>query len=373
MSARSIAYWSALLLALIAVGAGACQICIPLPERTLADRLLASAAVVLAREDAERPFHYRMTEVLSGTPDDRAIDLFLNSQARRTLAADSDRAMVLAQSGKDGRWSQLGLTRPEYERVVREILSRAERWQPGETDNAERLDWFVPLLGHADPRLHELAYLEIGRAPYVEIRRLARRIPVKTLEAMLVETRYLEWRSLAILMLGESDRQADQARVRDALSRKARLGSSLNLAAWATALLAVDGGDGMRRLQMLYLTDDRRGREELEALIQAVSVYTAAEPVLRDQAAELYRRMLERHPNMAPQLVHDLMAWKRWDFAVLVRQARATMGDDPLAAYALGLYLRLAGERSDPLPAVPDSDPTPALQTLEQVSQEETR
>ena len=67
------------------------------------------------------------------------------------------------------------------------------------------------------------------------------------------------------------------------------------------------------------------------------------------------------------------MAWKRWDFAVLVRQARATMGDDPLAAYALGLYLRLAGERSDPLPAVPDSDPTPALQTLEQVSQEETR
>ena len=87
MSARSIAYWSALPLVLIASAAGACQICIPFPERTLADRLLASAAVVLAREDAERPFHYRVTEVLSGTPHDSAIDLFLNSQARRTLAA----------------------------------------------------------------------------------------------------------------------------------------------------------------------------------------------------------------------------------------------------------------------------------------------
>jgi hypothetical protein len=190
---------------------------------------------------------------------------------------------------------------------------------------------------------------------------------------MLVEPRYLEWRSLAILMLGESDRPADRARVRDALSQKARFGSSLNLAAWATALLAVDGADGLRRLRMRYLSDDRRGREELEAVIQAVSIYTGAEPLLRDQAAEFYRHMLARHPTMAPRLVRDLIAWKRWDFAAPVQQARAGLRDDPLAAYALGLYLRMAGERSDPHPAVPDSDPTPAAQTLEQVSQEETR
>ena len=107
---------------------------------------------------------------------------------------------------------------------------------------------------------------------------------------MLVEPRYLEWRSLAILMLGESDRQADRLRVRAAVSQKARLRSNLKLAAWATALLALDGEDGMRRLRMLYLADDRREREELEAVIQAVSVYTAAEPVRRDQAAEFYRR-----------------------------------------------------------------------------------
>jgi hypothetical protein len=189
-----------------------------------------------------------------------------------------------------------------------------------------------------------LAYLEIGRAPYAEIRGLARRIPAETLEAMLVEPRYLEWRSLAILMLGESDRQADRVRVRAAVSQKARLRSNLNLAAWATALLALDGEDGMRRLQMLYLSDDRREREELEAVIQAVS-----------------------------QLVHDLIAWKRWDFVAPVQQARAGLHDDPLAAYVLGLYLRLAGERSDRLPAVPVSDRTPAPKTLEQFSREETR
>ena len=86
--------WAALLLLLWAGAVGACQICIPLPERTLADRLLASDAVVLAREDAARPFHYEPVETLFGEPGGAPIDLFLHSQARRMLAADPQRAMV---------------------------------------------------------------------------------------------------------------------------------------------------------------------------------------------------------------------------------------------------------------------------------------
>jgi hypothetical protein len=343
----SIFRWGALLTALLWGTAEACQICVPLPERTLTDRRLASDAVVLAREDPERPFHYRVIEILAGTPNDSPIDLFLNSQARRTLAAYPDRAMVLAQSAKDGNWSALGTTRPEYERVVREILQRADRWRPRETDNAARLEWFAPLLGHADKRLHELAYLEIGRAPYAEIRRLAGRIPAETLQAMLDDPRYLEWRSLAILMLGESGRPVDQTRVRATLARKARLRSRLNLAAWATALVAVDGIDGIRRLETLYLSDSARYREEVEAVAQALSVHAAADPAMREPVIEAYRLILETHPSMAPNLVHDLIAWQRWDFAKRVEQVRANLDADPLAAYSLGLYLRLAqGEQA---------------------------
>jgi hypothetical protein len=343
----SIFRWGVLLTALLWGTSEACQICVPLPEQTLADRLLASRAVVLAREDPAQPFHYRVTEILAGAPDGRPADLFLNSQARRTLAAYPDRAMVLAQSAKDGSWSALGTTRPEYERVVREILRRADQWLPRETDNADRLDWFVPLLGHADKRLHELAYLEIGRAPYAEIRRLAGCIPAETLQAMLDDPRYLEWRSLAILMLGESGRPVDQARVRATLTQKARLRSRLNLAAWATALVAVDGIDGIRRLETLYLSSAARHGEEVEAVAQALSVHARAEPALREPVVEAYRRILEKHPNMASNLVHDLIAWQRWDFAKRVEQVRANLDADPLAAYALGLYLRLAqGEQA---------------------------
>jgi hypothetical protein len=45
---------------------------------------------------------------------------------------------------------------------------------------------------------------------------------------------------------------------------------------------------------------------------------------------------------MAPDLVHDLIAWQRWDFVSGVERARDALGADPLAVYSLGLYLRLA-------------------------------
>ena len=281
--------WAALLLLLWAGAVDACQICIPLPERTLADRLLASDAVVLAREDAARPFHYEPVETLFGEPGDAPIDLFLHSQARRMLAADSQRAMVLAHSPRDNTWTTLGFNTPEFGRVVSEILARADRWRPRESDNRERLDWFVPLLGHPDERLHELAYLEIGRAPYAEIRRLAPRIDPGTLREMLDSPRYLEWRSLAILMLGESGQEQDQARVRATLAQTARLGSSTNLAAWATALIAVDGASGIEQLTTLYASEPGRSRDELDAVLQALSVHAKARPKLRGPVAAAYR------------------------------------------------------------------------------------
>jgi hypothetical protein len=349
--------WLALLLMLCVVPADACQICIPKPERTLADHLLAADAVVLAREDPERPFHYRAAETLKGVDDDPAIDRFLNSRARRVLAASPKRAMVLARQPADGSWSALGITDPELDRVVRGILAADGRWRPRETDNAERLDWFAPLLGHSDARLHELAYLEIGRAPYAQIRRLAPGLPREQLQRMLDDPRYLEWRRLAILMLGESTRAEDRERVRAAVTRQARSADILDLAAWATALIAVDGVAGLDRLADLYAADPGRERRELEEVIQALSVHARADAGLRDRVAEIYGVVLETHPGLAPTLVHDLIAWRRWDFAARIREARATLDEDPLARYALGLYLRLA--KDDGAAATLAPEPTP--------------
>jgi hypothetical protein len=333
----------ALLLGLLLQAANACQVCIPFPTKTLADRLLEADALVMAREDPERPFHYVAVETLKGDPGDAPIDAFLPSKNRRVLARHPERRMLLARAKPGGGWAALGIANADYDRVVRRILQHAGSWKPMQTDNRQRLAEFAPLLGHADSRLHETAYLEIARAPYAEIRRIATEVPIDKVRGMLDEPRYLEWRSLAILMLAQSERPADRQRIRTTFAAKQRLGSTFNLAAWATAYLAIEGTGGVEQIQRWYLTRPDRSREELREIVKALSVVAGADAALREPVIAGYRALLETHPAMAPDVSRVLIAWHRWDFVEQIQGIREGMaGQDPLAAYALGLYLRSA-------------------------------
>ncbi|MGD8265606.1 MAG: hypothetical protein PVH09_03515 [Chromatiales bacterium] len=338
-----------LLAFLLARTADACQVCIPMPVKTLADRLLEADALVLAREDPERPFQYAAVKVLKGDPGNTPIDAFLPSMDRRILARYPQRHMLLVRAEEDEGWSSMGIADEEYERFVRRILGHAGSWKPMESDNPQRLATFAPLLGHANTRLHETAYLEIGRAPYKDIRRIATEVPIETVRGMLDDPRYLEWRSLAILMLAESERPADRARIRKAFDDKQRIGITFNLGAWATAYLAIEGESGLEDIRQWYLARPDRSREELREIVKALSVHASADASLREPVAEAYRTLLEVHPLLAPDITHDLIAWRRWDFADRIKDIRTTIAkEDPLAAYALGMYLRMAGGGSAP-------------------------
>jgi hypothetical protein len=341
---QRIFFWHLLILWFVLVpDAKACQICVPLPKKTLADRLLESDAVTLAREDPKRPFHYAAVETLKGHPDGTPIDAFLNSHARRLLAIHPDWTMVLARDPRDGAWATLGIADGDYELVIRRILGFANSWRPLETNNKERLAFFAKLLGHSDSRLHELAYLEVGRAPYAAIRKISSAVPIEAVRAILDDPRYLEWRSLAILMLGYSNTPADQARVIETFANKQRFASTLNLAAWATAYIEIAGTAALERIQQSYLARKERSREELAQIVQALSVHGAEDTQKRKPIASGYRSLLEAHPDMASSVVRDLIAWGRWDFANQLEKIRAAMGSgDPLGAYAIEFYLNKA-------------------------------
>ena len=329
---------------LFAAPALACQICIPWPKQTLADRLLDSDAVVLAREDPDRPFHFVAIETLKGEPGPAPIDAFLNSQARRRLAVEPDAAMLLGRETGSGKWQTLGIASGDYERVVRRILAFADDWRPGETDDPARLREFTRWLGHPDRRLHELAYLEVGRAPYASIRRVSAEVPLETVRAMLDDPRYLEWRSLAILLLAESGAPSDRARVRQTMRDKQRLSSTLNLDAWATAYLAVIGPAAVAELTSWYFNDANRSRDELRAIVRALSVHGANDPQLRGPIVTAYRTLVGIHPQSAPEVTRDLIAWRAWGLAPPMRALRPRIATaDPLGAYAIDLYLRQAG------------------------------
>jgi hypothetical protein len=174
---------------------------------------------------------------------------------------------------------------------------------------------------------------------------------------MLDDPRYLEWRSLAILMLAESELPADRTRIRRTMNDKQRIGTTFNLGAWATAYLAIQGESGLEDIRQWYLARPDRSREELREIVKALSVHAAADAALREPMAEAYGRLLEVHPSLASDVTHDLIAWRRWDFAERIREIRKTIRkQDPLAAYALGMYLRMAAGGTPPGAALPRID-----------------
>ena len=337
--------------ALVAVGsASACQICVPLPTQTLADRLLESDAVVRAREDPQRPYHYAAVDILKGNPRSVAIDMFINTRVRRYLTANPASAMLLARNSKDGEWRTLGLTHGDFERVVRRILSFEGLWIPKETDNLKRLREMAPLLGNQDTRLHELAFLEIGRASYGSIKLISANVSLERVRAMLSDPRYIEWRGLDILLLGLSNAQQDRARVIHEIEDRRRRSNALNLDAWATAYVEVGGVAGIDQLADWYFRDASRSRDELRNIVRALSVHAANDAGLRESVVAAYKDLLDYHPLAGPDIARDLIAWQQWDLSEQMRILQPQVAEsDPLGAYAIKLYLQRVASRNHPM------------------------
>lgn len=293
----------------------ACTICIGMPEKTAADLLLKNHCVVRARQDADNPFAYSPLEILKGRYDHVEIDLLVDSLTRRRLSIDANCSVLLVQESERAGWRNLGVMSDEFESVVRRILLFASEWQ-GESGPQKRVEYFLSLFGSEDHSVHELAYLELGRAPYAVIRKLGERVQRSDIGPMLDRAQYLQWRSLAILLLGHSDNLADQQEVTDAFHTAERLRLKTNLAAWATAAIEVRQGAAVDFIADRYFSNPRRSPDELEAVIKAMSLHGAeGHTHLREKIIACYLRLVEVHPRTATRVAKDLSAWNRDDLA----------------------------------------------------------
>jgi hypothetical protein len=321
----------------------ACQICIPFPQKSAADHLIESEFVVLVREDPERPFHFVAVEVLKGSPGPGKIDLFLDSSTRRQLSMRPEQSVLLAKDGRSGesKWRRIGLMDDAFSPVVKETLALADAW---EEDPAKRVAFFAKRLGDADPQVRTLAHLELARAPYAEIRKYGDVISRETIHAFLGQLRYVEWHPLYILLLAQSGQPEDAVRIRKSMESAARFGTTLNLSAWATALVEIDQEKGVQILEEDYLSRSERSVKELRAVCTALSVHGAnGAEALRNRIVNAYGLALESHPEMAPELVRDLLVWQRFDHTD--RVAKAASARPPVFDFATLLRLRAYARR----------------------------
>ena len=325
----------------------ACQVCIPVPEKSAADHIIAADTVVLAREDPAEPFSFRAVEVLKGKIETPGIELFVNSSTRRWLAADQDRSVVLIKSESetsDPRWRSLGLASPRYITVVREILDRSDQWRGGPAAQARRAAFFMPYLDTDDSGLHDLAYLEVGRAPYGVLRHADRHVRPERVKVFLGNLQYFEWQSLYILLLGVNATDAERAEIRARMASRAETGSDLHLAPWATALIEIDGADGVAWLERKYLAPGAADPALAAEIVKAFSVHGSLGPgALRRRIVEAYGLALAHHPELAGPVAQDLAIWRDWGLSeTLSRLREAGVVAEGAPAYAVDYYLGLA-------------------------------
>lgn len=176
--------------------------------------------------------------------DGSNIDLLVDNSTGRILQVHPNMHVLFVQSMPNGPWQSLGLLNEALEAVVQRILAVGPSWK-GPDAMKQRIEFFLTLVGHQDSRIQELAYLELGRAPYPMVRQLGRVVPREAIEPMLQERRYYEWRGLAILLLAQSDSESDRQYIRESFQAAERFAVVTHLAAWAAAAMEVDADSTM--------------------------------------------------------------------------------------------------------------------------------
>ena len=318
------------------------MVCIPFPEKTITDQLLHADVVVLARENPEKPFSYIAKKVLKGNLANTAIDLFVNSSIRRRLALYPDQSVVLTFNTVTNKWQSAGYATPAYRTLVDQILAREPVWTHLGADSAKsRATFFAPYLAAADPAVSKLAYLEVGQASYDSIRQANAFVSTEQIYRFLGNSQYIEWHALYILLLGVEANPAEKEVIRTKMARLAKYDQKLNLSAWATALIEIDGKDAIHRLESDYLGKPGRDPDTVLEVVKALSVHGSRDrPRLRRRIAESYELLIQTYPSLAGWAARDLTAWGDWRFAETLAELRNSQAEiDGATAYAIDYYV----------------------------------
>ena len=328
----------------------ACVICVPYPQTTLADVLIESDKVIMARESERKPYSFYTVAVLKGTDNAHGIDAFINSSARRMLKQNPDGAVVFRRENRESGWHFITYADTEYQEFIRAIIEQSARWRQF-SGTRLRIDFFAQYLNHNHRLISEQAYLEVGRAPYASIKRIAGTIPRQQIYKFLANWQLIEWHSLYILMLGSSQHPDDLAYIRQKLESTAAFGLKTNLSAWVTAFIEAHPDTGVEEIEKLYFSSKVRTRDELQEVLKALSVLGSdvsflVDPESIDRQRRIvgsYSALLQNYPMMAGAVANDLTVWKT---QALIEQLSNILEHEPdlgpNSKMAVSYYLSIA-------------------------------
>ena len=278
-------------------------------------------------------------------------------------AAISGKALLLVRNKLTERWASLGAIDEAYAGWLREVAAtnRGEQAVPVKTwprtiawsylSDAEwrdRLALVTPYFENSEPLAAEIAYGELARAPYGEMRLLKPRLDPDAIAGWIDDPALASRRPAYTLLVGIAGRADDAGALEEHIDTALRSGDAANLAPMLAADLEIRGPDRVEWIEATFFADRTRTLQEIEAALLALSVHGGADGVVpRQRIVEAYRTFIRERGPMAGFVAQDLADWKAWDAtADYVQIVRSGAVKDPAGQFAIANYLR---ESPDPI------------------------
>lgn len=310
----------------------ACTVCVELPERTLADRLLQDRIVVLTRPSSDNPFRYDVIETIAGDARNLTelpeIPFLVDAATRRRFQSDDTLTVAMSFGTTDdgllkargwGAWHRLMVLTPERRQFVDEILARRDSWSRNGRRNPDRFAFFAAHHTHPDRAIQIAALAEIERAPYAFLRSLRETLPPAELRRRLLDVNEIPFESLYVLLLGLSDLpQADayvSQRFDQAMGHK-----RISSADWIVAGIEVGGRNALKRVSQKLLDKGALAQDERRELVSALSVTGTARPALRAEISPVLQDVAKRHPERLADIAYTLYLWEDWTLVPFFEQ-----------------------------------------------------
>ncbi|EEE37828.1 hypothetical protein RKLH11_1666 [Rhodobacteraceae bacterium KLH11] len=328
----------------------ACAVCVELPEASIADHILSAEVIVLAGAAPDNPFRFSVQKILRGTEGQLEtipeIPFLIDSVTRRAFHSDPTKTVLLTYGAiyKDstGRsfsrgWKRIFTMNPERIEFVERLRPLGVHWIFGATDTPDRVSFFAEYLWHPDHVLHNIAMIEIGRAPYDLVRPIGDRVSTRRIMEEFNNLNRFRYVPVAIRLLGlQTDPQAVSI-VRSRFAKTLKAGGP-NTFEWALAGIETDGASAIRAIGRV-IQDSETKLEHRQSLIRALSEAGTVQPKHRDEILGIFSEALGKDPRLAIRIAVAARNWGQTGLHPLFEAIAAKDETDPATQFVLNLVL----------------------------------
>jgi hypothetical protein len=249
------------------------------------------------------------------------------------------RPLLMLQSKLSPGWLSVGSVNSEYADWLRPLAAATPDAGATNAQWQEHVAFVLPYLDDPEPIVSDIAYSELGRAPYSALRTLKPRLDAARLAGRIDDP---SRQQLYTLLLGIAGNAQDAENLEQRLNAAWLAYDATNLAALLAADLELRGPARVSWVEKMYFADSNRTLRELQAALLALSVQGAADgAVPRQRVVQAYRLFMRLRKPMAALVAADLAQWDYWDAVPeYVRLLNSNAVRDAASRYAILVYLK---------------------------------